>query len=160
MKNGNGGSGINGPGNNGKPLIKLGRTAFPLKKEQKEWPPRRPPLSLLTNLVVGWPEKPPYRFSLFSGPFLLKGRVQVVRDLFPTFHASIPDEMRFFRASKRQVPPFSVNSHLSVQNRSTFQLIYQYRLMVANEILKSWTISALGRPWSTARSTRSRKSCE
>jgi hypothetical protein len=32
------GSGINGPGNNGKPLIKLGRTAFPLKKEQKEWP--------------------------------------------------------------------------------------------------------------------------
>jgi hypothetical protein len=83
-------------------------------------------LSLCSQtLVVGWPEKPPYRFSLFSGPFLLKGRVQVVRDLFPTVHASIPDGMRFFRASKRQVPPFSVNSHPSVQNRSTFQLIYQ-----------------------------------
>src|SRR5713226_5167547 len=32
---------------------------------------------------------------------------------------------RFFQASKRQVPPFSVNSHPSVQNRSTLQLIYQ-----------------------------------
>src|SRR5713226_2511478 len=31
---------------------------------------------------------------------------------------------RFFQASKRQVPPFSVNSHPSVQNRSTLQLIY------------------------------------
>src|SRR5712692_3775922 len=34
---------------------------------------------------------------------------------------------RFFQASKRQVPPFSVNSHPSVQNRSTLQLIYQER---------------------------------
>ncbi len=31
---------------------------------------------------------------------------------------------RFFQASKRQVPPFSVDSHPSMQNRSTFQLIY------------------------------------
>jgi hypothetical protein len=40
---------------------------------------------------------------------------------------SIPDGKRFFQASKRQVPPFSVNSHPSMQNRSTFQLIYHLR---------------------------------
>jgi hypothetical protein len=38
---------------------------------------------------------------------------------------STPDLERFFQALKRQVPPFSVNSYPSVQNRSTFQLIYQ-----------------------------------
>src|SRR5947209_8639628 len=32
---------------------------------------------------------------------------------------------RFFQASKRQVPPFSANSHPSMENRSTLQLIYQ-----------------------------------
>jgi ClpX C4-type zinc finger len=32
---------------------------------------------------------------------------------------------RLFQASKRQVPPFSVHSRPSVQNRSTLQLIYQ-----------------------------------
>ena len=31
---------------------------------------------------------------------------------------------RFFQAAKCQVPPFSANSHPSVQNRSTLQLIY------------------------------------
>jgi len=31
----------------------------------------------------------------------------------------------FFQVSQRQVPPFSANSHPSVQNRSTLQLIYQ-----------------------------------
>src|SRR5712692_6671037 len=36
---------------------------------------------------------------------------------------------RFFQASKRQVPPFSVNSHPSVQNRSTLQLIYHLFLL-------------------------------
>ncbi len=38
--------------------------------------------------------------------------------------AVTPDAKRFFQASKHQVPPFRVNSHPSVQNRSTFQLIY------------------------------------
>jgi hypothetical protein len=32
---------------------------------------------------------------------------------------------RFFQTAKRQVPPFSANFHPSVQNQSTFQLIYQ-----------------------------------
>jgi len=41
---------------------------------------------------------------------------------------SILDRKRFFQASKRQVPPFSVNFHPSVQNSSTLQLIYQQSL--------------------------------
>ncbi len=45
------------------------------------------------------------------------------------FHVTwTPDLEQFFQASKRQVPPFSVNSHPSVQNRSTLQLIYHFLL--------------------------------
>ena len=50
---------------------------------------------------------------------------RLASDVFPTFHANTPDGKQFFQASKRQVPSFSVNSHPSVQNRSTLQLIYQ-----------------------------------
>ena len=46
-------------------------------------------------------------------------------NLFTTFLTSPPDLERFFQASKRQVPSFSVKFHPSVQNRSTLQLIYQ-----------------------------------
>src|SRR5207253_9006078 len=47
--------------------------------------------------------------------------------LFTTFSDNTLDGKRFFQASKRQVPPLSANSHPSVQNRSTLQLIYQLR---------------------------------
>jgi hypothetical protein len=43
---------------------------------------------------------------------------------FTYLEKSIPDGKRFFQASKRQIPSFSANSHPSVQNRSTLQLIY------------------------------------
>jgi hypothetical protein len=46
---------------------------------------------------------------------------------------------RFFQASKRQVPPFSVDSHPSVQNRSTLQLIYH----LSNKVLRFTTIPSL-----------------
>jgi hypothetical protein len=36
---------------------------------------------------------------------------------------------RFFQTAKRQVPPFRANFHPSVQNQSTFQLIYHQPLL-------------------------------
>jgi len=36
-----------------------------------------------------------------------------------------PDAKRFFQVMNHQFPSFSVNFRPSVQNRSTFQLIYQ-----------------------------------
>ena len=47
--------------------------------------------------------------------------------LFTTFSDDTLDMERFFQASKCLIPPFSANSHPSVQNRSTLQLIYHYR---------------------------------
>ena len=47
----------------------------------------------------------------------------------PISMKSIPEMERLFQASKRQVPPFSVDSHPLVQNRSTLQLIYQLAVL-------------------------------
>ncbi len=48
-------------------------------------------------------------------------------ELFTTFSDDTLDVERLFQASKRPFPSFSANSHPSVQNRSTLQLIYHLR---------------------------------
>src|SRR5262245_12948213 len=64
---------------------------------------------------------------LFVGPSRRQGRQSEARasNLFTIFLASTPDLERFFQVSKCLIPPFSAHSHPSVQNHSTFQLIYQ-----------------------------------
>lgn len=48
-------------------------------------------------------------------------------NLFTIFLTFTSHLERLFQILKRQVPSFGVNSHPSVQNRSTFQLIYHKR---------------------------------
>src|SRR6266487_2546242 len=81
----------------------------------------------------------PYHFLLFVNStnllltnntvsYVVWGLFQILPRAFRLFTIFSPDMLdveRFFQASKRQVPSFSVKFHPSVQNRSTLQLIYQ-----------------------------------